>query len=76
MASYIEKNEASYSEFWKQPTGGEFIYDDSFVAKTTDTFRKASSEHHSARVLVEFSAALVHDFHLRVFDVRAAQAQL
>ncbi len=70
MARYFDKNEASYSEFWKQPTGGEFVYDDSFVAKTTDTFRKASSEHHGARVLVEFSAPLINDYHVRVFDVR------
>lgn len=70
MARYFEKNETSYSEFWKQPRGGEFAYDDSFVAKTTDTFRKASSDHHGARVLVEFSAPLLHGYHLRVFDVR------
>jgi len=70
MARYFEKNEDSYFEFWKHPTGGEFNYDDSFVAKTTDTFRKASGEHHNARVLVEFNAALVGGYHVRVFDVR------
>ncbi len=70
MATYFEKNEVSYSEFWKRPTGGEFIYDDSFVAKTTDTFRKASGEHLGARVFVEFNAPLVGGYHVRVFDVR------
>jgi hypothetical protein len=70
MARYFDKNETSYSQFWKQPTGGAFVYDDSFVAKTTDTFRKASSEHHSARVHVEFSATIMQKYHVRVFDVR------
>ncbi len=70
MARYFENNEGSYSEFWKQPTGGEFNYDDSFIVKTTDTFRKASGEHHGARVLVEFNAALACGYHVRVFDVR------
>lgn len=70
MARYFEKNEGTYSEFWKQPTGGEFNYDDSFIVKTTDTFRKASGEHHGARVLVEFNAALACGYHLRIFDVR------
>ena len=70
MATYFEKNEASYSSFWKQPTGGVFAYDELFIAKTTDTFRKASSEYHGARVAVEFSEPLIHDYHVRVFDVR------
>lgn len=70
MATYFDKNEASYSEFWKQPTGGEFMYDNLFIAKTTDTFHKASGEHHGARVHVEFSASLLHNHHIRIFDVR------
>ena len=70
MATYFEKHEASYSNFWKEPIGGEFPYDNAFRAKTTDTFRKASGEHHDARVGVEFSTSLMHDYHLRVFDVR------
>lgn len=71
MATYFEKNEAAYSAFWRQPTGSEFAYDEAFLAKTTDTFRKASGEHHAARVLVEFSAPLARGYHLRVFDVQA-----
>jgi hypothetical protein len=70
MARYFSKNESSYSSFWRQPTGGEFSYDESFLAKTSDTFRKASCELHSAKVGVEFSAALAQQHHLRVFDVR------
>lgn len=69
MVQYFKKNAAAYSQFWSQPSGGNFIYDDLFVAKTTDTFRKASSEHHPARVSVEFSA-LIQDYQLRVFEVR------
>jgi len=70
MAAYFEKNEVSYSSFWKQPTGGKFAYDEKFIAKTTNTFRKASSEHHGASVAVEFSKQLVHDYQVRVFNVR------
>lgn len=70
MATYYEKHATSYSGFWKQQTGGVILYDERFVAKTTDTFRKACAEHHFARVLVEFSVNLAQSHHLRVFDVR------
>ena len=70
MATYFDKTEASYCGFWREPTGGEFVYDESFVSKTTDTFRKASSPHHGARVGVEYGAALMHDYKVRVFNVR------
>lgn len=70
MATYFDKNEASYCGFWKEPTGGEFVFDESFVSKTTDTFRKASSPHHGARVGVEYGASLMHDYKVRVFNVR------
>lgn len=75
MATYFEKNEAAYSAFWRQPTGSEFIYDEAFLAKTTDTFRKASGEHHAARVHVEFSTALSRGYHLRIFNVQALQSK-
>lgn len=71
MATYFEKNEAAYSEFWRQPTGGGFVYDETFLAKTTDTFRKASGEHHAARLHVEFSTPLARGYHLRIFNVQA-----
>jgi hypothetical protein len=70
MAAYFTKNEGAYSSFWRHLTGGEFLYDESFIAKTTDTFRKASSEFHCAKVRVEFSASLAQDHQLRIFDVR------
>lgn len=70
MAKYFEKNEAAYSNFWHQPTSGEFIYDDSFLEKTTDTFRRASSDLHKARVHVAHSAPLSRGYHLRVFEVQ------
>ena len=71
MATYFEKNEVAYSAFWKHQTGGDFTFDEAFLAKTTDTFRKSSGEHHAARVLVEYSAPLARNYQLRVFDVQA-----
>jgi hypothetical protein len=70
MAKYFAKNEAAYSAFWAQPTGGSFVFDSSFVFNTSDTFRKVSGEPHRARVQVEFSSALKDGYHIRVFDVR------
>lgn len=71
MATYFEKNEVAYSEFWRHPTGSEFVYDEVFLSKTTDTFQKTCGEYHAARVHVEFSSLLARGHHLRIFDVRA-----
>ena len=70
MAKYFTKNETSYSSFWRHAMGDQFLYDQEFLAKTTNTFRVVSGEHHDARVVIEFSAALPDDYHIRVFDVR------
>lgn len=70
MANYFEKNEAAYSNFWCQPTDGEFIYDDTFIAKTTDTFQKASGDLHRARVHVAYGAPISRGYHLRIFEVQ------
>jgi hypothetical protein len=75
MAAYFSKNEASYSSFWNELAGGHFLYDEAFVAKTTNTFRKASGEHYSAMVGVEFSASLLHNHHIRVFEVHDVTEQ-
>ena len=71
MARYFTKNATTYSDFWQQPAGSAFLFDEVFAAKTTETFRKASGTRVSARVGVHFSAALAKDHHLRVFDVQA-----
>lgn len=70
MAKYFENNENAYSGFWRQPTGANFLYDETFVAKTTDTFRKVSGDHYSARVHVAFSSSLNHDYSVRIFDIQ------
>lgn len=70
MAAYFQANEVNYSRFWQYQTGSDFIYDQSFVTRTTPTFQKASGEHHTSRVHVEFSAALAEGHHLRVYNVR------
>jgi hypothetical protein len=72
MARYFTKHSAAYSDFWQQAEGNAFTFDGVFLAKTTDTFRKASGTHVSARVSVRFCAALAKEYHLRVFDVQAA----
>lgn len=70
MARYFEKNQLAYSGFWNQPAGGQFIYDETFISKTTNTFRKINGEHHCAQVHIEFSGSLLNNYQLRVLDVR------
>jgi hypothetical protein len=70
MAEYFKNKADTYSNFWRVPTEGTFIYDDTFINNTTDTFKKASGILHKANVRVEFSAELTENYHLRIFEVR------
>jgi hypothetical protein len=70
MANYFERKKGSYSDFWRLQAGEEFRYDQDFLDKTTPTFRRESGELNEARVHIEFSKKLVHDYHLRIFDVQ------
>ncbi len=71
MAEYFDGHEDSYSAFWSQPANSKFDYNEAFLTKTTETFRKESGELHPACVHVEFSKALARGYHLRIFDVQA-----
>jgi hypothetical protein len=69
MADYFDKHANTYSNFWEYGTETNFIFDENFVAKTSNTFRKASGDLHATKVKVAFSKSLVNGYYLKVFEV-------
>jgi len=68
MATYFHKHNSQYSDFWSKDS---FEFNESFLSKTTSTFKKACGNLIKCNVSTIFSSGLASGHQIRVYCVIA-----
>lgn len=69
MASYFAKQSVNYSNFWDLIEDDHFLFDQSFIDKTCDTFKKSSEKLTPSKIKLLFSEKFETGHHVKIWQI-------